>query len=86
MKAFLLGSVAAIGLALGVVPQQASAYWAYRPVTRFDPACGHYVTCHERCWVADPCRPAPYHVRHRVRVHRHVERHHSGPWYPGCGR
>jgi hypothetical protein len=54
MKAFLLSAVAAVGLACGFSPQQASAAWAYRDVTSWDPACGRYVVVTERYWVPDP--------------------------------
>src|SRR4051794_16591542 len=56
VRAFLLSSVAAVGLALGFAPQQASAHWEHRHVNRWDPACCRYVTVCERYWVADdPC-------------------------------
>jgi hypothetical protein len=54
MKAFLLSTVAAVGLAFGYSPQQASAAWAYRDVTRWDPVIGRYVVVTERYWVPDP--------------------------------
>jgi hypothetical protein len=82
MKAILLSTVAAIGLALGFAPQQASAHWDCRPVTRWDPVCARYVTVSERYWVPDcappPCGPvvvAPrVHVEHRR--HEHERYHH----------
>ena len=68
-------------LALGFVPQEASAYWVYRPVTRWDPCCGHYVTYQERCWVPDPC-PAPYHAQYRGKIYHHGH-YHPRPWRHG---
>jgi hypothetical protein len=83
MKAFLLSTVVAAGLALGFAPQQASAHWESRPVTRWDAACCHYVIVSERCWVPDCAPPAcgPVVVAPCVHVeHRHYEHgwHHHG--------
>jgi hypothetical protein len=53
MRAFLLGAVAAVALALCMAPQQASAYWATRTTYKWDPYCCRYVPCTERYWVPD---------------------------------
>ncbi len=62
MKKLLLGAVAAVGLALGFAPQQASAHWERRAVYRWDPGCCRYVVTYHRYWVAPPrvvVAPAP---------------------------
>jgi hypothetical protein len=77
MKTLLWSAVAAVGLTLGALPQQASAAWVTRPVTRWDPACGRNVVCQERCWVPD-CRPCPPRgVRVHHHRHHHVRAHHG---------
>ncbi len=75
MKTLLLAGVAALGLTFGLAPQDASAAWAYRTVSRWDPACGHYVTCRERYWVPD-CKPCPGPVVHHGRHHGGYHHHH----------
>jgi hypothetical protein len=52
MKTFLIGTVAAIGLALAVMPNDASAYWAVRTAYRFDPVYGT-VAYQESYWVPE---------------------------------
>jgi len=72
MRKVILGTVAALALTLGIAAPQASAAWATRPVTTWDPSCGHYVTTTQRYWVPAPVVvPAPY--------HRHVA--YRGPAY-----
>ena len=70
MKKILFGSIAALGLAVGLVPQQASAAWAYRTVYQYDPTLGATVAVKEKYWVADTV-VYTVKVRHR---HRHVKR------------
>jgi hypothetical protein len=53
MKTFLIGTVAAIGLALAVMPNDASAYWAVRTAYRFDPVYGTPVAYPESYWVPE---------------------------------
>ena len=78
MRKLLFGTVAAVGLALGFVPQQASAYWAYRTNTVYDAACGRYVTTQERYWVPDCPPPLVTHRVYRDHHHHggHYEHHH----------
>lgn len=86
MRTFLFGTVAALGLAFGMAPQQASAHWETRTTSRYDPACCRNITTTQRYWVPDcvvtpPCVEVvtprycpPVHVR----VHpeyRHYEHH-----------
>jgi hypothetical protein len=61
MKKYLLGAVLAAGLALALLPQQASAYWTYKTSYRWDPCTCSYVCYSYRCWVpdCDPCYPPP---------------------------
>lgn len=53
MKTLLLSAVAAVGLALGVAPQNASAAWVTRVAYHWDAHCRRYVACEERVWVPD---------------------------------
>jgi len=54
MKTFLIGAVAAVGLALGVAASDASAYWVTRTSLQWDPYIGDYVAVQQRVWVPDP--------------------------------
>jgi hypothetical protein len=68
MKTFLFGTVAALGLAFGAMPQQASAHeghrhWVRRPVI-VAPA-----PCPPRVVVPAPCVPAVV-VPHAARVYQ----------------
>ena len=76
MRKLLFGTVAAMGLALGFAPQQASAYWAYRTSYSYDPACGRFVAYQERYWVPD-CDPPPV-ISYRVYRDYHHHREHHG--------
>ena len=73
MKKFLLGSAAAVALALCLLPQEASAYWAYRTRYRWDPHCGRYVAYTDRYWVPD-CDDHHHHG------------HRDRSYYPGYDR
>src|SRR5262249_60744687 len=57
MKKYLLGAVLAAGLALALLPQQASAYWVSKTSYRWDPCTCSYVCYSYRRWVpdCDPC-------------------------------
>lgn len=65
MRAYLIGTVAAVVLALGVLPERAAAEWVYRTRYRWDPVCCRYVPYRVRFWVPDPC---PVRVRSYVLV------------------
>lgn len=53
MKTLLCSAVAAVGLALGFAPQEASAAWVTRTTYHWDAHCRRYVPCEERVWVPD---------------------------------
>jgi hypothetical protein len=78
MKTFLLGTVAAVGLALGFSPGQASAYRATRTVYHWDPACCKYVACQERYWVPNACNGRVY---YRDAYRPYWERWHHDRYY-----
>lgn len=63
MKRMLFAAVAVIGLGLGMFATTAEAGWGYRPISRWDSACGRYVTVSQRYWVPAPApvvvAPAP---------------------------
>jgi hypothetical protein len=65
VKKLILGAVAAVGLALGFAPQEASAAWVTRTAYRWDPHCGHHVAYQERVWVPD-CDDHHHHHRDPV--------------------
>jgi hypothetical protein len=85
VKTFLFGLVAAAGVTLGVAPQQASAYWAYRTAYRFDPACGQVVAYQERYWVPEvyfssyPYVGPVYYREGYGPWYRHHHHHHDHP-------
>src|SRR5262249_41023670 len=54
MKTFLIGAVAAVGLALGVAASDASAYWVTRTSLQWDPYIGDYVAVHRRVGAPAP--------------------------------
>src|SRR5262245_49673256 len=60
VKKFLIAAAAAAAVAVLAWPSQASAYWAYRTVSRYDPHCGHVVLATERYWVPDCVHAQPY--------------------------
>jgi hypothetical protein len=53
MKTFFVGTVVAIGLALGIMPNDASAFWAVRTAYRIDPISGVTVAYSEQYWVPE---------------------------------
>jgi hypothetical protein len=61
MKTFLFGALAAVGLGLALVPQQASAHWETRTVEGV-------VTTTQRVWVPDPVVVTPPTVVYRPPV------------------
>jgi hypothetical protein len=68
VRTLLLGTLAALGLALGITPENASAYWATRVNYRLDPFTGMMVGFEERYWVPEavvvqPVYPAPVYYR-----------------------
>ncbi len=66
MRTFLVGTVAALGLSLGTLPEKASAYWAVRTTYRYDPVAAAVVPVAERYWVPDvvvtPAGPPVYYA------------------------
>ncbi len=78
MRKLILGSLAALALTLAIAVPNASAAWATRPVTYYDPSCGQYVTTTQTYWVPDPVVTVPYyrHVRYYHHEYRgHVDHH-----------
>jgi hypothetical protein len=85
VKTFLLAAVAALGLGLGFMPQEASARWVTRTSYRWDPCCCRYVPYTERYWVPDcggydPCDGPFYRDPYRDR------RYYDRPDYDRFGR
>jgi hypothetical protein len=85
MKKLLIPTVVAVALVWALWPSQASAYWAYRTVYRFDPQCCHTIPVTERYWVPDcdiVVRPYPY-VPSCGYDHYYGHEHHDGYGYGG---
>jgi hypothetical protein len=81
VKRLILGAVAAIGLALGFAPSDASAAWVTRTSYRWDPYCSRYIAYEERVWVPDR-HDHHHHHHHRDPVYyRGYDRHDRGYSY-----